>query len=262
MLQHSRSRGVVARMSKEHAEGHPRVTPGAETTLEVLVCPHVVFSLGLAVPGHSCETNFLLQKPFYLLCSQPSLASGSQRQHPCRGHRPSDTVPADFGGQWTGRAGGGAGHTDPHRPSLPLGLCTPPVPSALAKCAPHGHDSAPSRWCHHAPYTQGCPTPGPATQTAGTAALALAEGSGSSQRGACGARRSEITAEVKETGARDGEAVRDHQKSLIRHTALFPWPRGVGDHSAHPISSQPFHMVVGLRSIPWLTPHPSSVLAP
>lgn len=161
-----------------------------------------------------------------------------------------------------GEQGGGAGHTDPHRPSLPLGLCTPPVPSALAKCAPHGHDSAPSRWCHHAPYTQGCPTPGPATQTAGTAALALAEGSGSSQRGACGARRSEITAEVKETGARDGEAVRDHQKSLIRHTALFPWPRGVGDHSAHPISSQPFHMVVGLRSIPWLTPHPSSVLAP
>lgn len=54
-------------------------------------------------------------------------------------------------------------------------------------------------------------------------------------------------------GERDGGAVRECQKSLPRHTALFPRPRGVRNRGAHFVSLQPLHR--GCRA---LAPSPGS----
>lgn len=64
--------------------------------------PTEPFSHRTAVLDQSWETNFLLQKPFYLLRSRPPSASGWQRQRLHCGYRPWDTIPADFGGQRVG----------------------------------------------------------------------------------------------------------------------------------------------------------------
>lgn len=66
-------------------------------------------------------------------------------------------------------------------------------------------------------------------------------------------RRSDLAAEAKERGARDGGAVRERQKSLTRHAALFPQPRGAGDRGADLISLQPLRH--GFRA---LAPSPGS----
>lgn len=146
----------------------------------------------------------------------------------------------------------------------PLGSTPPPAPSALAKrLSPRGHDPASLMACHytHTLFPRGSaqaaapsrsthrgsgtgaspPCLAPAALTAGAAASALEESSGSPQRRARGERRSNLAAEAKKMGARDGGAVRERQKSLTRHTVLFQQPRGAGDRGAHLISLQPLH---------------------